>query len=247
MSSCRRIFAINRRCRPDLLVCTFLHWTLVFARSKQLPLGEAGSAKPRLMRAEEHLHIALQSQQNQNGSPALIRLLRFAPQPPSPRGRHKPAANPYSAANFEHRTFYRRYSNVTAPKPDTPISGGAYPDARKVTPVWNARRKHWFLPEFRGSMHPVTPRTLFSPIFSLAREKMGPPEARQKRPRRNESLQARLLILCARFSFPNRKLNLRFGFFYANLLQPLSQPSADSSPGRGSLRKRTPAGSFLRG
>ena len=40
---------------------------------------------------------------------------------------------------------------------------------------------------------------LFSPIFSLAREKIGPPEARQKRPRRNESLQARLLILCARF------------------------------------------------
>ena len=43
------------------------------------------------------------------------------------------------------------------------------------------------------------PSTLFSPIFSLAREKIGPPEARQKRPRRNESLQARLLILCARF------------------------------------------------
>ena len=43
-------------------------------------------------------------------------------------------------------------------------------------------------------------QALFSPpIFSLAREKMGPPEARQKRPRRNESLQARLLILCARF------------------------------------------------
>ena len=31
-------------------------------------------------------------------------------------------------------------------------------------------------------------------------------------------------------SFPNRKLNLRFGFFYANLQQPLSQPSADSIP-----------------
>ena len=45
----------------------------------------------------------------------------------------------------------------------------------------------------------ASPRTLFSPIFSRAREKIGPPEARQKRPRRNESLQARLLILCARF------------------------------------------------
>ena len=48
-------------------------------------------------------------------------------------------------------------------------------------------------------MQQPRPSTLFSPIFSLAREKIGPPEARQKRPRRNESLQARLLILCARF------------------------------------------------
>ena len=61
------------------------------------------------------------------------------------------------------------------------------------------RLKIWFLPKFRGRLHPASPRTLFSPIFSLAREKIGPPEARQKRPRRNESLQARLLILCARF------------------------------------------------
>ena len=61
------------------------------------------------------------------------------------------------------------------------------------------RLKHWSPPEFRGRMHQTHPSTLFSPIFSLAREKIGPPEARQKRPRRNESLQARLLILCARF------------------------------------------------
>ena len=70
---------------------------------------------------------------------------------------------------------------------------------RRVSLVWNARLKHWALPKFRGRLHPSSPRTLFSPIFSLAREKIGPPEARQKRPRRNESLQARLLILCARF------------------------------------------------
>ena len=43
------------------------------------------------------------------------------------------------------------------------------------------------------------PAPLFSPFFSGKTEKKGPPEARQKRPRRNESLQARLLILCARF------------------------------------------------
>ena len=39
----------------------------------------------------------------------------------------------------------------------------------------------------------------FLPIFSLAREKIGPPEARQKRPRRNEPPQATSLFLCARF------------------------------------------------
>ena len=43
------------------------------------------------------------------------------------------------------------------------------------------------------------PAPLFFHIFSGKTEKIWPPEARQKRPRRNESLQARLLILCARF------------------------------------------------
>ena len=61
------------------------------------------------------------------------------------------------------------------------------------------RLKYCCLPEFRGRMHPVSPSALFSPIFSRAREKIGPPEARQKRPRRNEPPQATSLILCARF------------------------------------------------
>ena len=59
--------------------------------------------------------------------------------------------------------------------------------------------KDWCLPEFRGREHQTRPSTLFSPVFSLAREKIGPPEARQKRPRRNEPPQATSLILCARF------------------------------------------------
>ena len=79
------------------------------------------------------------------------------------------------------------------------VSGGAYQDAREVSIVWNTRRKHRFLPKFRCRMHQTRPSTLFSPVFSLAREKIGPPEARQKRPRRNEPPQATSLILCARF------------------------------------------------
>ena len=80
VASCLRIFAINRRCRPDLLVCTFLRGGFsLFARTKRLPLGEAGSAKPRLMRAGEHLQIALQFQQNGT-----------APQPSSAPSGHLP-------------------------------------------------------------------------------------------------------------------------------------------------------------
>ena len=60
--------------------------------------------------------------------------------------------------------------------------------------------KNRVLPKFRGRMRQTASQApLFSPFFSGKTEKKGPPEARQKRPRRNESLQARLLILCARF------------------------------------------------
>ena len=38
------------------------------------------------------------------------------------------------------------------------------------------RLKNRASPKIRGSTHPASPRTLFSPIFSLAREKIGPSE-----------------------------------------------------------------------
>ena len=60
-------------------------------------------------------------------------------------------------------------------------------ETRRVSLEWNAKLKSWFLPKFRGRKHQTRPSALFSPIFSLAREKIGPPEARQNRPRRNES------------------------------------------------------------
>ena len=103
-------------------------------------------------------------------------------------------------------------------------------ETRKVTTEWNAKLKYWCLPEFRCSTHQTRPSTLFSPIFSLAREKIGPPEARQKRPRRNESLQARLLILCARFFLS--KPQTEFAVWVLSQIcdnQSLSQPAADSS------------------
>ena len=138
------------------------------------------------------------------------------------------------------------------------------------------------LPKIRGRKHQTHPSALFSPIFSRAREKIGPPEARQKRPRRNEPPQATSLILCARFflSKPQtefavwvypcrsaatsqsrlRRASIPTPFVPAGhfpliggigpwkgsqgvrtagsakeMSRPLSQPAADSSPGRGAF------------
>ena len=97
--------------------------------------------------------------------------------------------------------------------------------------------KHRFPPECRGRKHQTRPSTLFSPIFSLAREKIGPPEARQKRPQRNESLQARLLILCARFflSKPQTEFAV-WGVLCKFDTTSQSRLRRASSPARGALR-----------
>ena len=91
-------------------------------------------------------------------------------------------------------------SKATSHKSDTPVSGGAHQDARKVSLEWNARLKHWLLPEFRGRKHQIVTKRPFSPPSF---------PARRKRRCRRRQLAA------------------------ANLQQPLSQPAADSSPGRG--------------
>ena len=90
------------------------------------------------------------------------------------------------------------------------------------------RSKHWDLPKIRGRKHQTRPSTLFSPIFSLAREKIGPPEARQKRPRRNESLQARLLILCARFFLSKPQTEFAVWVFSMQICDNLSVSAAPS-------------------
>ena len=87
-----------------------------------------------------------------------------------PRKKEKPVIA--SAA----RSIDGSYSEATSIKFDPHVSGGAYQNVRKVTTEWNARPKHWCSPEFRGRKHQTRPSTLFSPIFSLAREKMGPSE-----------------------------------------------------------------------
>ena len=56
-------------------------------------------------------------------------------------------------------------SKATSCKFETPVSGGAYQDAREVTIVWNARPKYRFLPEFRGRKHQTVTKRPFLPYL----------------------------------------------------------------------------------
>ena len=106
-----------------------------------------------------------------------------------------------------------RYSKATSIKFDTPVSGGAYQDARKVTTEWNDRRKHWDLPKIRCSTHQIVTQRPFSPPSFPARRKRRGRRRRVRTgldgtsPRCSRSLFSSEPVS----SFPNRKLNLRFG------------------------------------
>ena len=94
------------------------------------------------------------------------------------------------------------------------VSGGAYQDARKVSLVWND------IQNIDACLNSEAERTnhvqsLFSPPSFLLREKRWGRRRRVRndhdgtRPRYSRSLFSSVLIS----SFPNRKLNLRFGFY----------------------------------
>ena len=119
-------------------------------------------------------------------------------------------------------------SKATSCKLDAPVSGGAYQDARKVSIEWNVRLKHRRSPEFRCRMRQtVTQRPFSPPSFPARRKRRG----RRRRVRNDHDgtsrRKRRLLSSVLVSSFPNRKLNLRFGFSYANLIQPLSLGCAE--------------------
>ena len=119
-------------------------------------------------------------------------------------------------------------SKATSCKFGPYVSGGAYQDAREVTTEWNAKPKHWGLPKIRCRKHPtVTQRPFSPPSFPARRKRRG----RRRRVRNDHDgtsrRKRRLLSSVLVSSFPNRKLNLRFGFFHANLQQPLSLGCAE--------------------
>ena len=89
-------------------------------------------------------------------------------------------------------------------------------------------------PKFRCRMYPtVTQRPFSPPSFPARRKRRG----RRRRVRNDHDgtsrRKRRLFSSVLVSSFPNRKLNLRFGFFHANLQQPLSLGCAEPAPLEG--------------
>ena len=68
------------------------------------------------------------------------------------------------------------------------VTGGAYHSARRVSPCVRNGYKTGASLNCTRSTHQTVPQRPFSPLFFSGKaEKKGPPEARRKRPRRNES------------------------------------------------------------
>ena len=67
-------------------------------------------------------------------------------------------------------------STATSCKFGTPVSGGAYQDAREVTSEWNDIQKLGACLKSDAGSTKRNPAPLFSPIFSGKTEKIGPSE-----------------------------------------------------------------------
>ena len=120
-----------------------------------------------------------------------------------------------------------RYSTVTSYKSDTPVSGGAYQDARKVSLVWNARPKHWDLPEFRCSMHPIVTKHSFLPyLFSCERKDRATGGASEMTTTEQAAASDVSFPLCSFLPFQTASQTCGLGFI-ANLRQPLSLGCAE--------------------
>ena len=106
------------------------------------------------------------------------------------------------------------------------------------------RLKHRDLPEFRGRKRPyVTKRPFSSLSFPARRKRRG----RRRRVRNDHDgtnpCKQGFLSSVLVSSFPNRKLNLRFGFYGKSATTSQSRLRRASSPGRGAKGMRTAGGS----
>ena len=111
-------------------------------------------------------------------------------------------------------SIYSSCSTAASIKLDTPVSGGAYQDTRKVSLVWNDSQKLGpHLNSEAGSAQTVTQRPFSPPSFPARRKRRG--RRRHVRtgldgtsPRYSRSLFSSEPVS----SFSNRKRNLRFDF-----------------------------------
>ncbi len=105
--------------------------------------------------------------------------------------------------------------------------GGAYQDARKVSLVWNARAKHWDLPEFRCSMHPIVTKHSFLPyLFSCERKDRATGGASEMTTTERAAASDVSFPLCSFLPFQTASQTCGLGFI-ANLRQPLSLGCAE--------------------
>ena len=105
--------------------------------------------------------------------------------------------------------------------------GGAYQDARKVSLVWNARAKHWDLPEFRCSMHPIVTKHSFLPyLFPCERKDRAVGGASEMTTTERAAASDVSFPLCSFLPFQTASQTCGLGFT-ANLRQPLSLGCAE--------------------
>ena len=121
-------------------------------------------------------------------------------------GPYRTSANPCCLANFERKAFLPQTLNRNYSQIWCTVTGGAYHSARRVsTCVRNIRKSDSCLNRTAGCT--PRPQAPFSPLSFCAGEKIGPPEARRKRPRRNEPPRCARSLLSSEpvSSFPNHK------------------------------------------
>ena len=91
-------------------------------------------------------------------------------------GAYGTPANPYCLANFERKAFLSQIFKRSCSQIRCTVTGGAYQSARKVSMCVRSDKKIGAHRNSTCSMHQTYPSALFSPIFSRAREKIGPSE-----------------------------------------------------------------------
>ena len=91
-------------------------------------------------------------------------------------GAYGTPANPYCLANFERKAFLSQIFKRSCSQIRCTVTGRAYQSARKVSMCVRSDKKIGAHRNSTCSMHQTYPSALFSPIFSRAREKIGPSE-----------------------------------------------------------------------